>query len=296
MVLPHTPFVPTPDNKEWGDPSLRYKGDTAYFKTMVSYVDKVVGKIYDHLVEQGLEKNTLFIFTADNGTDRKIVSGTVSGTVKGGKGTTLDRGTHVPLVMIWPEKMKKGKVTGNLVEFSDFFATFADIVDDHSKNDGHSLLSYLQGKKYEPRDQILVHHDPDWSKHVNQYRNRFSRSREYKLYQDGKFFHIPSDPEEKTPISESELKKKTKKIKQLLQEELDKAQDLLDNTSGLEWWELAAYFPTDPYEKPDDYYDRTVHTTNPGVLVLSQIENYHEDLLKLPELDTNSFDTVSPYE
>jgi arylsulfatase A len=44
MVLVHEPFVPTPDSKDWVDPSMRYKKDTSYFKDMVSYTDRIVGK------------------------------------------------------------------------------------------------------------------------------------------------------------------------------------------------------------------------------------------------------------
>jgi len=80
------------------------------------------------------------------------------------------------------------------------------------------------------------------------------------------------------------------------QEELEKAQDLLDNTSELEWWELVTYFPIDSYEKPDGYYERTIHTANPGVLTLLQVETFHDNLLQLPRLTPNSFDPVSNYE
>lgn len=79
------------------------------------------------------------------------------------------------------------------------------------------------------------------------------------------------------------------------QEEIDKATEFLENTSGLEFWELQAYLPINVYETPGDFYTRTIHTGNPGVLSLSQIENYHENLLKLPELDVHSFDPVSIY-
>jgi len=79
------------------------------------------------------------------------------------------------------------------------------------------------------------------------------------------------------------------------EEELEKARDLLPNNSGLELWELATYLPTNPYEDPNSFYIRTTHETNPGVLVLSQIENFHANLLVLPELDVHSFDPVSAY-
>jgi len=79
------------------------------------------------------------------------------------------------------------------------------------------------------------------------------------------------------------------------QEELDKAAALLDNNTGLDLWELVTYWPIDSYEKPDDYFQRTIHTQNPGVLVLDQIDGFHDNLLKLPEVDVYSFQAESVY-
>ena len=54
MVLVHEPFVPTPDSRDWADPSMRYKKDTSYFRDMVSYTDKIIGKIVDKLEKQNI--------------------------------------------------------------------------------------------------------------------------------------------------------------------------------------------------------------------------------------------------
>ena len=59
MVLVHDPFVPTPDSKDWANPDTRTKKDTSYFKDMVAYTDKIVGKISDKLKDLKLDKNTL---------------------------------------------------------------------------------------------------------------------------------------------------------------------------------------------------------------------------------------------
>lgn len=66
------------------------------------------------------------------------------------------------------------------------------------------------------------------------------------------------------------------------QEELQAAWDQLD-TSKYDPNDLAMVYLADPYETPSDFYTRTVHTGNPGVLVLDQIESYYDNLLKLPE-------------
>jgi len=79
------------------------------------------------------------------------------------------------------------------------------------------------------------------------------------------------------------------------EDELDAAKDLLDNNTGLNIWELATYTPIDPYEKPSSFYTRTVHTGNPGVLSLAQIESFVDNQLELPELDNYSFQPESVY-
>ena len=76
MILTHCPFEPTPDSADW-DPSSpgskTYKGDAKYFGDMVTYMDKLVGRLIKQLEDAGVRDNTLFIFTGDNGTDVPVV-------------------------------------------------------------------------------------------------------------------------------------------------------------------------------------------------------------------------------
>ncbi len=222
MVLVHNPFVPTPDSKEWINNDYRRNKDTAYFKDMVSYTDKIVGKIVGKLKELEIEDNTIVIFTGDNGTNTSISSNTVKGVVKGGKGNTIDAGTHVPLIISWPKEIKTGFVYDELIEFSDFFPTFADIVDKDVKSDGKSFYPLLIGTKQKTRETAFVHYDPKWSKNVNRYRNQFVRTVDYKLYQDGKFYNLSKDILEKYPLSVDSLTEKELLIKTTLEKELKK--------------------------------------------------------------------------
>lgn len=222
MVLVHDPFVPTPDSKDWANTELRIKNDTTYFKDMVAYTDKIVGRIHTKLKELDLDKNTILIFTGDNGTHPSVYSDTKEGRVRGAKGNTIDTGTHVPLVISWPEKMNKGMVYNELIEFSDFFPTFADIIEKETTSDGQSFYSLLKGEKHNPRETSFVHYDPQWGKRVNQYRNQFVRTTSYKLYQDGKFFNVAKDKLEETPLLSDTLTEEELHIKQTLANELKK--------------------------------------------------------------------------
>ncbi|MEM7387462.1 MAG: sulfatase-like hydrolase/transferase [Verrucomicrobiota bacterium] len=66
MVLPHEPFVATPDSPEWKG-GRRNKKEPRFFADMIAYTDKMAGRIASRLEILGLAENTLFIFTADNG-------------------------------------------------------------------------------------------------------------------------------------------------------------------------------------------------------------------------------------
>ncbi|SOE23752.1 Arylsulfatase A [Spirosomataceae bacterium TFI 002] len=219
MVLVHDPFVPTPDSKDWLKVS---KSDTTYFKDMVAYTDKIVGRINDKLKELGLYDNTIVIFTGDNGTHPTVHTQTRTGNIQGAKGNTIDAGTHVPLIITWPKEIKKSFAYDELIEFSDFFPTFAAVADKKVTTDGKSFLPLLTGDMYTPRETAFVHYDPQWGKNVNKYRNQFVRTKEYKLYPNGNFYKLSNDILEKNPLHNSSLTTAEIKVKAELAKELSK--------------------------------------------------------------------------
>ncbi|WP_117882788.1 sulfatase-like hydrolase/transferase [Aureibaculum luteum] len=222
MVLVHDPFVPTPDSEAWNDKDKRYKNDTTYFKDMVVYTDKIVGNIVDKLKELDIDDNTIVIFTGDNGNHPTIFTKTKNTIIQGAKGNTIDAGTHVPLIISWPKEIKKGQVSKELIEFSDFFATFSDIVAKKVTADGKSFYPLLTGKEYNGRKTAFVHYDPKWGQNVNRYRNQFVRTVDYKLYPDGKFFNLNNDKLEKMPLAIDSLTVNENTIKTTLESELKK--------------------------------------------------------------------------
>ncbi len=229
MVLVHDPFVPTPDSKNWKNRNARYKQDTAYFRDMVEYTDKITGRITDKLKELKIEDNTIVIFTGDNGTNTRITSHTHNGVVQGGKGNTIDAGTHVPLIISWPQKVQEGFIYNNLIEFSDFFPTLAQLIGKDVKSDGKSFLGIITGVNHTPRKTAFVYYDPQWGKSVNKYRNVFVRTLNYKLYQDGSFFNLNYDILEKEPLNPDSLTKDEIVIKTMLEKELNKHPTLKTN-------------------------------------------------------------------
>jgi len=228
MVLVHDPFVPTPGSVEWYDRDRRYENDTAYFKDMVEYTDGIVGRILDQLSESGIEENTLVIFTGDNGTNRAITSKMTDKTVTGGKGMTIDNGVHVPLVIRWPRMIRDAEIHHEVIEFSDFFATFAEIAGRGVENDGKSFLGMLKGKNYVERKLAFVHYDPMWGEWVNNHRNRFVQNTEYKLYQDGTMYDIVRDPLEENPLTGSWQKESSDTLSDEIKYLITRMQDMLN--------------------------------------------------------------------
>ncbi|MCQ0112455.1 Sulfatase [Zhouia amylolytica] len=201
MVLVHDPFVPTPDSSTWSNVENRYKNDTSYFKDMVAYTDKIVGKIINKLEALDLDDNTIIIFTGDNGTHPTIESQLGEERITGGKGNTTDAGTHVPLIVYWPDQIKRPVVIDDLIEFSDFFPTLAELTSTNVEADGKSFYPLLTGGTYQARKTAFVHYDPRWGKNVNRYRNQFVRSLGYKLYADGSLYDLTNDKLELNPLT-----------------------------------------------------------------------------------------------
>ena len=206
MALPHRPFEPTPDSKDWNDGIPPDAEDTKHFPDMVEYMDKCVGRVVKQIDDLGLSKKTLVIFYSDNGTHRKITSQTKRGPVVGGKGRTTDAGTHVPLIVRWPGRIQPG-IIDNLVDSTDFLPTIMEAaqrpIPAQAKLDGISFCPQLLGQPAQPRPWVFCHYDPrpGWDK--DKFRKiRFARDKRFKLYGNGKLYDVPNDKLEQRPITE----------------------------------------------------------------------------------------------
>ncbi|MCX6326830.1 MAG: sulfatase-like hydrolase/transferase [Bacteroidia bacterium] len=224
MILVHSPFVPTPDSKEWKDKNRRLEKNDKYFKDMVEYTDKLMKELVDKLTDLEIMNNTIFIFTADNGTHYSLTTQTINGPFHGGKGTMPDAGTHAPMIVYNPGTVKQGFEYNELIDFSDFLPTLADIAGiEIPKNiDGKSFYNLLCGNTHTPRETVFVHYDPLKGGGPERWYGRFMRNKEYKLYNDGRFYNVIKDVLELYPISENNLSADQKKIKESFQIELDK--------------------------------------------------------------------------
>ncbi len=140
-------------NKNW--PNAQ-KGLAA----MISYLDKDIARLRAKLEELGIDKNTIIMFSSDNGphaeggNDPKFFNS--SGGLRGQKRDLYEGGVRTPLIAYWPEKIKPGQVTDHVSAFWDVLPTVAEIagIQKPVKTDGISFLPTLLGKKQRKRDNL----------------------------------------------------------------------------------------------------------------------------------------------
>lgn len=225
MLLTHPPFQPTPDDAAFASWNYPIKTDTSYFPSMVSYMDKKIGEILNKVKELGIEKNTIIIFTGDNGTPEEITQYTNDDSLLiGGKGLTTENGTLVPLMIKWKGTIKAGSVNNDLIGFTDFLPTLAHIANipvptDYGPLDGVDFYPRLKGNAGTPRQWLFFHYDAHPG--LDSLR-RWAQTKEYKLYDTSLyntmrlFYNIKKDKDELDSIPPDLLTSHEASIKQML--------------------------------------------------------------------------------
>jgi arylsulfatase A-like enzyme len=164
-MLPHDPIVETPDD--------RSIGRSASLGNMITYLDKLAGRVLDAVDDLGIRKRTYVIFMGDNGThardfqnaragqpnERQHTRHTKAGRVNGGKYELNDAGTHVPLIVWGPDQVPVASVCDDLVDVVDLFPTFCELAGQKVPNsisiDGHSIASQFHGRVGPKRDWVI---------------------------------------------------------------------------------------------------------------------------------------------
>tara|TARA_Y100000590_G_C15702371_1_gene1007271 strand:+ start:309 stop:1601 length:1293 start_codon:yes stop_codon:yes gene_type:complete len=244
MALTHRPFEPTPDSPEWEEfesytnTSESKKGrnfDTVegwddnpkYYKDMVEYHDKIIGRLIEGLEKLGLREDTLIIYVGDNGSPQEVCSIMHKhDEVCGGKGLTKDTGTHVPLICNQPGTISP-MVSDDLIDSTDFLPTIIEATKINSPEnfqiDGRSFYPQLLGNKGNPRDWIFFHFDPMSPRSITSKSPaaakpliRFIRSKKWKLYEDGRLYNMTNDRDEETPFLSANDNTEKSEIRQSL--------------------------------------------------------------------------------
>lgn len=186
--LVHGPILRTPDSAA---------ASQDLYADNVAYLDKSVSKVVAEIDRLGLREDTVIVFTGDNGTARE--SGKIGGRqINGAKGSMWEGGTRVPLIVSWKGTTPQGKVLKDMVDFSDFYATFAELAGASLPQgvtvDGRSFAPQLRGRKGNPREWVFVQLGKNW----------YVKERGWKLNQSGELYDMKEAPfEEKLVPADS---------------------------------------------------------------------------------------------
>ena len=182
----------------------------AMFAAMVTRLDRYVGEIVKAVKENGMEENTLIIFTSDNGPHREGGADpeffNSNGIYRGIKRDLYEGGIRVPFIAYWPGKIKSG-VTEQTGTLWDMYPTFLELAGIQVKNkiDGLSLLPTLVNKGKQEQHEFLY-----WEFHENNGRQavHWKNWKAVKL-EVGKdpdppveLYDLDKDPSEKTNIAD----------------------------------------------------------------------------------------------
>lgn len=151
--MPHTPLGVSKEFKG--------KGASPYADTMAE-IDAQVGNILDTLRETGVEKDTLVIFTSDNGPWLNFGRHAGSaGPFREGKGTTWEGGVRVPFIIRWPGVVPAGKVTSALAGNLDVLPTLVEACGATKPVlpiDGQSFLAAAKGTSGKARENFAYYY------------------------------------------------------------------------------------------------------------------------------------------
>lgn len=209
---------------------LKHPFPRAGYAAMVSHMDRDVGKVMALLKKLNLDKNTLVIFTSDNGPTFDRLGGADStffnsaGPFRGRKCSVYDGGIHVPMVARWPGKIAPKTVSGHLSAIWDLLPTFAEITGTKApKNiDGISLADTLLGnaKKQKQHDHLYWEYtghggqqalrQGNW-KVVRQNTSKAKKTADLKT----ELYDLKNDPGEKTNVA-AKFPQRVKEMEKLM--------------------------------------------------------------------------------
>jgi arylsulfatase A-like enzyme len=144
---PHFPVQPPADWLEkvkQRNPALPEK--RAKLVALIEHMDAGIGKVLARLRRNGLDKNTLIVFTSDNG--GLLQDDANNGGLRGGKQQMFEGGLRVPTLAVWPGNIKAGSSTAVRGISMDLFPTLCEAagLKPPAPLDGVSLLPTLRGQ------------------------------------------------------------------------------------------------------------------------------------------------------
>lgn len=156
---PHTPWLPSEE--------FVGKSGAGMYGDFMVMVDAMVGRVLKQLEKSGMSGETMVIFSSDNGPvwydkDVKRFGHDSVGGLRGMKGDAYEGGHRMPFIVRWPGKVKGGRVSDEVICFTDMLATFAALTGyELGEDDGPDSFNALpvilgKGKGERVRESLVL--------------------------------------------------------------------------------------------------------------------------------------------
>ena len=157
IYLAHSmPHIPLFRSEEFKEVSL-----AGIYGDVIEEIDWSVGQILKTLKEEGLDENTMVVFTSDNGPWHIFKThGGSTGLLQGAKAGTFEGGFRVPAIFRWPGKIKPAVVTdmGTTMDLMPTICEMSGIkLPDDRVYDGYDISPALLGTGESPRDEVFYY-------------------------------------------------------------------------------------------------------------------------------------------
>jgi arylsulfatase A-like enzyme len=211
----HVPRMPNP--RFQGKTEMGPRGD------VIAQLDWSVGELLACLDRNGLARNTIVIFSSDNGpvvddgyrdqAVEKLGSHRPAGPLRGGKYSIFDGGTRIPLILRWPERVKADAVSNALISQVDFIPSFASLTGQQlppgAAPDAANVLPALLGRSKTARRSLVEHAgslaliEGDWKMIAPGKGARMNRNTNTELGNDPQpqLYNLAKDPGETTNLA-----------------------------------------------------------------------------------------------
>jgi len=173
---------------------------------MITRLDASVGQLLDRLEQLRLHRDTIVIFTSDNGPHDEggVDPGfhRSAGPLRGGKGELYEGGIRVPMIVWWPGQVAEGKTSDQVWAMWDLMPTLAEVAGARIPTglDGISMLPTWRGQT-----QTNQHSHLYWEVHADEFQQavRLDDWKGLRHKADGpvELYHLKSDPAEETDVA-----------------------------------------------------------------------------------------------
>ena len=193
-----------PRNEAFGEAELtgnelaewKYQRYVKDFLRSVTSMDKEIGRMLEYLDESGLSKNTVVVYSSDQGFylgDHGWFD----------KRWMYEESLRMPLIVRWPQVTEASQKNNNIVQNTDFAATFLDIAGLEIPEDiqGKSIIPLLKNEKPQDWRDVAYYHYyayPDWHMVQPHYGIRSDRYKIIHFYNtdEWELFDLKNDPDE----------------------------------------------------------------------------------------------------